>query len=70
MPCITYFESVVKLTIHGSFKAFNPSIAAFNSILLLVVFNSPPKYSFETFSYSISTPQPPSPGFPLHAPSV
>ena len=30
--CITYFESVVRLTIQGSFKAFNPSIAALSSI--------------------------------------
>ena len=43
-----YFESDVRITSQGSLSAFNASIMAVNSILLLVVSLSPPDITFST----------------------
>ncbi len=66
----TYFESVVSLTSHGSFKALSASIQAVSSIRLFVVSRSPPDNSFLFPLYWSTAPQPPGPGLPEHAPSV
>src|SRR3990167_4670972 len=54
----------------GRLSAVSASITASNSIRLLVVPSSPPKSSFSVEPERSSTPQPPGPGLPLHAPSV
>src|SRR3546814_10655027 len=46
------------------------SIAAFSSIRLLVVANSPPLSVRRVSPYCSTAPQPPGPGLPLQAPSV
>ena len=45
-------------------------MAAMSSIRLFVVCGSPPCSSFSVPFQRSTTPQPPGPGFPLHAPSV
>src|SRR5436853_5972681 len=62
--------SVWSLTRHGRFSASRPRIAASSSMRLLVVRGSPPESSRSLFPMRSSTPQPPGPGLPRHAPSV
>src|SRR5258708_24885947 len=62
--------SVCSCTRHGRFKASRPLIAATSSIRLLVVSGSPPDSSRSLPPMRRSTPQPPGPGLPRHAPSV
>src|SRR3954462_13322660 len=62
--------SVWSLTRHGRFSASSPFIAATSSMRLLVVSGSPPASSRSLSPMRSSTPQPPGPGLPRHAPSV
>src|SRR6476620_10600537 len=62
--------SVCSSTRHGRFNASSPLIAATSSIRLLVVRASPPDSSRSFSPMRRSTPQPPGPGLPRHAPSV
>src|SRR6185312_13679551 len=62
--------SVCSRTRHGFFSASSPRMAASNSIRLLVVSGSPPESSRSLSPMRSSTPQPPGPGLPRHAPSV
>src|SRR5215217_6166298 len=62
--------SVWRRTRHGRFSASRPRIAASSSIRLLVVSASPPESSRSFSPMRRSTPQPPGPGLPRHAPSV
>src|SRR4051794_21420105 len=62
--------SVCSVTRQGRFSASRPLIAASNSIRLLVVRGSPPDSSRSFSPMRTSTPQPPGPGLPRHAPSV
>src|SRR4051794_22216549 len=62
--------SVWSLTRHGRLSASSPRIAASSSIRLLVVSVSPPESSRSFSPMRSSTPQPPGPGLPRHAPSV
>src|SRR5471030_3118427 len=70
MPFCTYWLSVCSTTAHGRLSALSASMTSCNSMRLLVVFSAPPKISFSAPSATISAPQPPTPGLPLHAPSV
>jgi len=63
--------SVCTRTSTGRVRLSNAWIAAISSIRLLVVaVASPPRISFSRPPYRNTAPQPPGPGFPLHAPSV
>src|SRR3954454_18797179 len=62
--------SVWSRTQQGRFRASRPLIAATSSMRLLVVSDSPPDSSRSLFPMRSSTPQPPGPGLPRHAPSV
>src|SRR6476619_1902388 len=62
--------SVCSRTRHGRLSASRPLIAAISSIRLLVVSGSPPDSSRSLPPVRRSTPQPPGPGLPRHAPSV
>src|SRR5215469_4470857 len=70
MPRCTYWESVRRMTAHGSRRACNPWITARSSMRLLVVFFSHPKISPVCFPKRSTQAQPPGPGLPMHAPSV
>src|SRR5690606_1713026 len=70
IPFRTYWESVFSSSCLAPFKALSPCIAAISSTRLLVVCFSPPCRVFSTPPYRITTPHPPGPGLPLHAPSV
>src|SRR5690348_10471330 len=62
--------SVCSWTRQGFLSASSPRIAATSSIRLLVVSGSPPESSRSLSPVRRSTPQPPGPGLPRHAPSV
>ena len=72
MPWLTYLLSVTTRTEHGRLSALSPSMTAFSSMRLLVVWGSPPDnfFSWPVDVWRSIVPQPPGPGFPLHAPSV
>src|SRR5450830_2108742 len=70
MPFMTYCESMLRVTVHGRLRARRPSMTAVSSMRLLVVSSSPPKSSRSWVPDRIQTPQPPTPGLPLQAPSV
>src|SRR5690348_6386421 len=62
--------SVWSRTWQGFFSASSPRMAASSSMRLLVVSGSPPASSRSLSPMRRSTPQPPGPGLPRHAPSV
>src|SRR3569833_879998 len=62
--------SVWSLTRHGRLSASSPRIAVCCFFRLLVVSVSPPESSRSFSPMRSSTPQPPGPGLPRHAPSV
>jgi hypothetical protein len=66
----TYCESPSTDTRQLSFRHRSPSIAARNSIRLLVVCLSLPKNSLSVPLYTRIAAQPPGPGFPQHDPSM
>ena len=70
MPFCTYCESVCSRTRQGRLRVSSARMTAVNSIRLLVVPASPPCNSFMWGPQRSTAPQPPGPGFPLHAPSV
>ncbi len=71
IPFRTYVESVYIATTDGRVRLSNATIGAINSMRLLVVTpGSAPYSSFSCLPYLSTAPQPPGPGFPLHAPSV
>ena len=70
MPLSTYVLSVHSSTVAGRRSVSSASMAAISSIRLFVVCASPPCSSFVTPFQRSTTPHPPGPGFPLHAPSV
>jgi len=70
IPFSTYVLSVCRLTVTGRVSASSAWMAAVSSIRLFVVSGSKPYISFSLPWQLITTPQPPGPGFPLHAPSV
>src|SRR4051794_25545222 len=70
MPFLTYSLSVTIVTRQRRLSWRSPSIAARNSIRLLVVAGSAPESSRRCLPARRTTPQPPGPGLPLQAPSV
>ena len=71
IPFRTYVESVYMATTDGRVRLSNATMGAINSMRLLVVTpGSAPYSSFSCLPYLSTAPQPPGPGFPLHAPSV
>ena len=70
IPSSRYLLSVCRLTVLGRCSASSAWMAAISSIRLFVVSGSTPYSSFSLPCQRITTPQPPGPGFPLHAPSV
>jgi hypothetical protein len=70
MPLSTYVLSVHSSTVAGRRSVSSAWMAAISSIRLFVVSGSPPCSSFVTPFQRSTTPHPPGPGFPLHAPSV
>ena len=65
-----YFESLVRVTSHGTFNFCRARIAAVSSIRLFVVSFSPPLSSISMSLNRMIAPHPPGPGFPEQAPSV
>jgi hypothetical protein len=70
IPFSTYVLSVCRFTFAGRVSASRAWMAAISSIRLFVVCGSPPCSSFSVPFQRSTAPQPPGPGFPLHAPSV
>ena len=69
-PSSRYLLSVCSRTGDGRLSVSSAWMAAISSIRLFVVAGSPPCSSFSTPFQRSTAPQPPGPGFPLHAPSV
>src|SRR5262245_21628948 len=70
MPCCTYCESVCRRMRLPGCTASSARMTAVISMRLLVVCGSPPWSSRVLPSFWSRTPQPPTPGLPLQAPSV
>ena len=70
IPSSTYRLSVYSVTVAGRFSASSAEITAVSSMRLFVVSGSLPCSSRTALPYRSTAPQPPGPGFPLHAPSV
>ena len=70
IPRWTYCESVDRRTRLGRVSAASPSIAAVNSMRLLVVSPTPPDSRRSLSRQRSSAAQPPGPGLPVQAPSV
>jgi mannose-6-phosphate isomerase-like protein (cupin superfamily) len=70
IPSSRYLLSVYKVTVVGRCSASSAWMAAISSIRLFVVCASPPYSSFSRPAPWSTTPHPPGPGLPLHAPSV
>ena len=70
IPFSRYVLSVWSCTRDGRFSASSAWMAAISSIRLFVACGSPPCSSFSVPFHRSTTPQPPGPGFRLHAPSV
>ena len=71
MPLRTYVLSVYTRTTDGRVRDSSALIGAISSMRLLVVGSAdPPQISFSTVPYRSTAPQPPGPGFGMHAPSV
>src|ERR1700749_2222005 len=70
IPFSRYVLSVCRLTLCDPLSASSAWMAAISSIRLFVVSGSLPYSSFSLPCHWSTTPHPPGPGFPLHAPSV